>query len=1593
MKHNPDGNVVDVHNTDIVNNNAVSNNSSKINSNDNNLQSQAKSTDVGAQDVAFLLVQLAELNIRIRIKEGNLHLNASPGVLSSELLGEIKAKKSGIIAAIQQNQASETFDQFPTLRLDETHRYEAFPLSEVQHAYWIGRSTAIELGGVATHYYYELICKDLNLPIFVQALRKIIERHDMLRAVVIDEGKQAVLPQVPPYEVKTYDLQSLSAAECQARQTALRAEMSAQMIPADQWPLFDIRAVILPGGETQLYFSWDFINLDAWSIYAICREWKILYQNLQAQLPPIRISYRDYLLAERELRSGKLYQRDKAYWWNRIDSIPPAPGLPVQVKSANGEKHIFTRRRFRLSKQKWQQVKQRGASIGVTASNILLTAFSDVLALWSKEPHFTLNMTFFNRLPLHEDVYKLVGDFTSLTMLEIDFRTPMTFAERAIKVQSQFMKDFEHRTFSGVEVMREWAKRRNSALQASMPVVFTSCLVLNSSEGDDSGLLENFGKMVYGISQTPQVWLDNQIMEDADGLVLNWDAVEEVFAPGVLDAMFAAYGQTLESLAVEEGAWKQNHLVHLPSDQHEIREVINQTRFPLPQKCLHADFVQYALANPGAVAIKTSGAKITYGELLQRSQWLAQELRRGTTAARAGTQPPIVAVIIEKSWQQVVAVMGVLLAGCAYMPVDPDLPEARMRLLFEQSGATQAVLADAAVKAKLPQEVEVFSTNKNTSEISTGESFRIMQSVEDLAYVIFTSGSTGIPKGVMIDHAGAVNTVEAINRLFQVTSSDSVLAISSLSFDLSVYDIFGLLSVGGCLVIPDADKTTDPEHWLNLMEDHSITLWNSAPPLMTMLMNFMTGFHRTGNSHLRLVMLSGDWIPLDIHSKIIGRFPRAKLVSLGGATEASIWSIYFPVNRIEENWKSIPYGKALPNQTMHVLNREFHECPDYTIGQIYIGGKGLAMGYLNDSEKTQKHFVHSPITGERLYYTGDLGRYLPDGNIEFLGREDSQVKLRGHRIELGEIASVLTSHPAVAQAVAVIEGDRKEEQQLWAFLILDELHRSALTKVIEADAAQVLPAPRNLRESLVPLNGDPKTHLTLGYRDMWAELDKLYDIALINLFVSSGTFTPGKAYSLNDVVVENGFASRYHRWTLRALNHLCDLGLMQQQNGQFSLVENLTTGDLSVQAKFCEALLTRVMGLDPHEACWFTLGALRLKEILREEFHSAELYTAEETAVIYQKLFRDSHDQLTELTRLLAGNTKHLNILEVGAGLGSASQHLIPALASVCNRYVFTDISQYFLRRAKDLFSQFSFVEYELCNLDVSPEIQGFENGTYDVIYASSVLHDVSDIKRTLRYLRSLLAPGGLLVFLEETKFWRSFDLTMGLQQGFDTFADTAVREHNPLIARKQWELLLKEVGFIDTAVLNIDNSTMDHVGFDVFIAQAPLRIEMLDEQLLDAHVSERLPSYMRPYGYQVIDKFPLTSSGKIDYKSLGRPKKRKADMAARDLPRNELEKSIAAIWQKVLGKSDFGVNSSFFDVGGDSLLLVEVRTLIMQETGRNIPTTVLFEHPTVAALATYFAADTSDNSSTDDLKTRTSKQKQALRARKNAAKGEKENV
>ena len=640
---------------------------------------------------------------------------------------------------------------------------------------------------------------------------------------------------------------------------------------------------------------------------------------------------------------------------------------------------------------------------GLTPPRAVATPFSEVLAAWSGQPRFLLNVPMFDRRGSHPDIDLLVGDFTSSVLLDVDLTEPGSFTEHARRLQDRMHTDAAHSDYSGVEVLRDLS--RLGGEQVLAPVVFTSAL--NLGELFDAGVRKSFGKPAWIISQGPQVLLDAQVTEVDGGLLVNWDVREDAFPAGLVDAMFTAFHGLVTRLGTDDTVWERTLPALLPAEQSAVRAKVNSTEGPRSHRLLHQGFFERAAERPKAPALlwATEGA-LSYGELADRA------LRTAAALVAHGVRPgDTVAVSLPKGPDQITAVLGALAAGAAYVPIGVEQPPARRDRIRATAGFRVALtdgrpFEDVGLDA-LPVAEALRTAAPLARPVAVDE--------EQPAYVLFTSGSTGEPKGVEVPHRAAMNTIDDLNDRYGVGTSDRCLALSALDFDLSVYDVFGLLSAGGAVVLIDEDDRREASQWADLVRTHGVTVLNCVPALLDMFLLATAPGELTG---LKVVLLGGDWVGTDLPGRLAERAPGCRFTGLGGTTETAIHSTVCEVtdSQVPAHWRAVPYGTPLRNVRCRVVDSHGRDCPDWVPGELWIGGEGVALGYRADPSRTAEKFTEAD--GLRWYRTGDLARYWPDGTLEFLGRRDHQVKLRGFRIELGEVESALAGHPAVRRAVA-----------------------------------------------------------------------------------------------------------------------------------------------------------------------------------------------------------------------------------------------------------------------------------------------------------------------------------------------------------------------------------------------------------------------------------------------------------------------------------------------------------------------------------------------------------------------------------------------
>lgn len=1023
-------------------------------------------------------------------ENGELRLFGPEDVLGeAEVVDAIRAHKPEIIAHLSEI-ASASSDG-PGLAVDPVARHDPFPLTDIQRAYWVGRQDAFDHGSVSIHYYTETDIEGLDLSRLQDAWNATVARHDMLRAIVSDDAMQRILPEVPEYTIPFTDLSGMSPQERDAHLAEHRETASHTVHRTDRWPGFALAVFALGDDRFRLTYSQDLLHVDGGSLLRVIGDFCSAYVSPETPLPEITLSFRDYVFHEIAQRKGSAYKTSLAYWRDVVEDLPPPPlrtHNPVSVKESKGR---FRRLGFELPRETYETIEAQSRQMGVTPTGWVMAAFGEIISRWSGSEDCTLNVTVFNRPNLGKDLLNIAGDFTSMVPVPVRRADGENLQDRAQAMQNRLWSHMKRRDVSGITILDLLRTARGDQNAASLSVVFTSLLNL-SGQGFDPRGFGMIGTPVYTLTQTPQVTLDHQVSKTVSGgIAFTWDVVEGHYPEGMIDDMFDAFRTLVTRLATPGDAclWmaENGQEDYLPVAQMTLIEALDQaSRDPAaaPSQTTLRDMLEAAhVGGPDRPALITAELTLTHDALHAAARRLAARL--ADAGVRRGDR---VGIMMEKGFAQPVAVLAAHMAGAAYVPIDPGAPENRFSHIANDAGL-RLCLTDKALAARFPEHPLprecVDETLLNGSDAPLADFPELH--ADDISHIIYTSGSTGLPKGVMITHGNVVNRLRDIIDRFDICESDRAIGLTALHHDLSVFDIFGVLAAGGALALPPEESRLDPEVWLDLMRSHRVTLWNSVPAFAGMMVAFLQGLTEAELEDLpplRWMILAGDWIPVPLPDQLRRYWPELDIIASGGPTETTIWDIWNRIGEVDAEWASIPYGKPLKNAGYHILDASGRHCPVWVPGELHITGAGVTKGYLNRPEETAKRYLKLPGIEGTVFRSGDLGRLLPDGDIEFLGRNDFQVKINGQRIELGEIERVAQSVDGVRDCVAVVQ-THAGEKTLAAFVIAEdeqtapdiEAEKSAFDdrEITRSDPVQRLEAKLAYR-SLVPRSAAPRLH-------------------------------------------------------------------------------------------------------------------------------------------------------------------------------------------------------------------------------------------------------------------------------------------------------------------------------------------------------------------------------------------------------------------------------------------------------------------------------------------------------------------------------------
>lgn len=915
---------------------------------------------------------------------------------------------------------------------------------------------------------------DLNTDALIDSVRDIVARHDVLRSVYSMHDQEPVqrVGDAPPLAVMQADLAFGTDSD---RMAALERRIAADAErPFDLEHGSSIRVELLrlAADDHVLLFDIHHVANDHASIRVFFDELAAGYNarlaGRQPCLPGLPVQYADFAVWQhRRITASAEGEALWSYWRHALSGMESVD-LPTDRIRGSELSHRGAIRRFELPPPLVARLREIGRSEGATLFMTLLAGFLVLLARYTGKTDVSVGCSATGRD--RAELQALIGFFVNTIVLRADL-DEVSDCRALLRQARRVVTDaFAHAEFPFDLLVKRMNPQRCAARMPLVPVMFTL--------DDTPETLPPFTGLTAEVIEPSFTTTKFDLLVSArsrgDGVYGHFQYSTDLFEAETIDRMVDHYEAILTAIAEDpQRAWQSIPMLS-EAERYELLVRRNATVEPFPQgRCLHHLIDAQGVAGERPAVITPSGT-LTYSQLVERADALAAELR----AAAAGPDVPV-AVFLEPSADFVIGILAVLKASATYLPVDPARGIQQVDPIVREFAVTM-VLSRREVPGFVPaRRSGMLWCRSGTEPSPTGAAVR-PATARDLAYVICTSGSTGAPKAIALEHQGVVNNLHDINRRFSVGPDDRVLFLSSPAFDMSVYETLGMLLAGAAVVVPEPQDLRAPWRWTRHLLDHGITIWNSAPVLLELLVDELERNGPAYLPHLRLVLLGGDWIPVTLPDRLRAFAPNCEIISLGGATEASIHSTIHAVRESYADRPSIPYGRPMANQRTYILDPWGNPVPIGVPGELHLAGTGLARGYLGRPELTAERFVIRPLaeTRERLFKTGDEARWKSDGTIELLGRLDFQVKIHGQRVELRAVEHVLRSDPTVQDAIVIAFGNgTKRAVGLTAYVVVRDGKTFSASRTRAYMAAQLpfymLPAAFVTVERF-PTNGSGK---------------------------------------------------------------------------------------------------------------------------------------------------------------------------------------------------------------------------------------------------------------------------------------------------------------------------------------------------------------------------------------------------------------------------------------------------------------------------------------------------------------------------------------
>ncbi|QHI35445.1 Tyrocidine synthase 3 [Kordia antarctica] len=1010
-----------------------------------------------------LYKKLRNLNVKIEAVQGKLDIEAPQGVLTNELVSEIKEHKEELLDFLTKYKR----ENITTEKIPKATIKESYPLSSAQKRLWI--MCQFKNGSIAYNMPTSIeLASDINIENFIQAIETVVDRHEILRTVFKRDASEEVRQWILSREELGFKVEFKDYENEENKQNLV-----AQYIQEDAYKEFDLenepllRVSFLKLEEDRyvFYYNMHHIISDGWSLDILSKEVMYCYESLTTGIAPsfepLNIQYKDYSEWQLKQLESSAFQKGQEYWLNTLSSDLPTINLPSRkirpaIKTFNGQRlGTF------LPKESTQKLKQFCETLDGSLFMGLLSSWNVLLYRYTMEKDLIIGVPVAGRE--HLDLENQIGFYVNTLTLRNQLNPKDSFIDFFKKVKDNTLAAYEHQAYPFDMLIEKLQLTRDTSRSAVFDVMLT---LQNAGDKRDLIPSKNFDENEITDLGKCNVKFDINIAAEEIGeqVYLRFDYNEDVYEQEMMMSLLSHYKNLVQQI-VENTATIIEDITFLSAEEtkQQLALVESVTMQNKTEKTVIDIFREKANAFPTAVAVVFEETTITYKELEERSNQFANFLKQQHNVLAED----LVAINLERSEWIIIVMLGILKCDAAYVPIDNEYPETRIKYIKEDSKCK------VCIEAKDIQEFIATQTTFSSESITT------TSTPESTMYVIYTSGSTGNPKGVVIAHASLLNYVDWFAKEYKISALDSSMLVSSPSFDGVLTCIYGCLLTGATLHIVRSQTVQDPFKMINYISDKGITFIKGTPVYLHLLFENTASSKLLDSETLRLIITGGDKADTSYIKKVVYNSD-IQIINHYGPTETTIGvSVY---NITKENFSEfeqhISIGSPINQTSFFVLDANLALMPKGAIGELYIGGKSLAKGYLNKSELTAATFIKNPFDAggnTLLYKTGDLVRWLPDNNIEFIGRKDNQVKIRGYRVELGEIEKAINECEGVDSVVVICHKNQQNENTLKAFVISQEgIETTTIKKFLEQRVPSYLIPENFIKLSSFPLTDNKK---------------------------------------------------------------------------------------------------------------------------------------------------------------------------------------------------------------------------------------------------------------------------------------------------------------------------------------------------------------------------------------------------------------------------------------------------------------------------------------------------------------------------------------